>query len=69
MWRWLLVAHAVAASGHWQVKAEPQQVPSDEIAKSLAASPAQQAFAGERGGFLALFERPDYHHTVGSPNR
>jgi len=33
----LIVAHAVAASGHWQVKAEPQQARNEEIAKSIAA--------------------------------
>jgi ParB family chromosome partitioning protein len=64
----LLIAHAAAASGHWQVKAEPQQARSEDIAKSIAASPAQQAFAAERAAILALFERPDYHHTVASAN-
>jgi ParB family transcriptional regulator, chromosome partitioning protein len=64
----LIVAHAIAASGHWQVKAEPQQAKSEEIARSIAESPAQQAFATEREAILALFERPDYHHTVASTN-
>ena len=64
----LLVAHAVAASGHWQVKAEPQQAKSEAIAKSVTDSPAQQAFAAEREAMLKLFERPDYHHTVASAN-
>ncbi|MGO8867409.1 MAG: ParB/RepB/Spo0J family partition protein [Alphaproteobacteria bacterium] len=64
----LLVAHAVAASGHWQVKAEPQQARSEAIAKSIADSPAQQTFAAEREAMLKLFERPDYHHTVASAN-
>ena len=62
----LMVAHAVAASGHWQVKADPQRARSEEIAKSIAASPAQQTFAAEREAILALFERPDYQHTVAS---
>ena len=64
----LLIAHAVAASGHWQVKAEPQQAKSEAIAKSIADSPAQQAFAAERETMLTLFDRPDYHHTVASAN-
>ncbi len=64
----LLIAHAVAASGHWQVKAEPQQAKSEAIAKSIADSPAQQAFAAEREAMLKLFDRPDYHHTVASAN-
>ena len=55
----LLVAHAVAASGHWKVAADPQQARGEEIAKSIADSPAQQAFAAEREAILALFERPD----------
>ena len=58
----------MAASGHWQVKAEPQQAKSEAIAKSIADSPAQQAFAAERETMLKLFERPDYHHTVASAN-
>lgn len=64
----LMVAHAVAASGHWQIKAELQQARSEEIAMSLAASPAQAAFAAERDATLVLFERPDYHLTVASTN-
>ncbi|HEV2549411.1 MAG TPA: ParB/RepB/Spo0J family partition protein [Stellaceae bacterium] len=64
----LLVAHAIAGSGHWSVKSESQQARSEEITKSLATSPAQQAFAAERQAILTLFDRPDYHHTVASSN-
>lgn len=63
----LMVAHAVASSGHWQVKPEPQQARSDAIAKSVANSPAQQAFDAERRDVLALIDRPDYHHAVTQP--
>ena len=64
----LLVAHAVAASGHWQVKAEPQAARGEAISKSLAASPAQQEFRAEREQVLATLDRPDYHHTVAWPS-
>ena len=64
----LLVAHAVAASGQWQIKAEPQQVRNEAIARSIGGSSAQQAFAAARETMLKLFDRPDYHHTVASAN-
>lgn len=63
----LMVAHAVASSGHWQVKPEPQQARSDAVAESVANSPAQQAFDAERQAVLALLDRPDYHHSVTQP--
>lgn len=63
----LMVAHAVASSGHWQVKPEPQQARSDAIAGSVANSPAQQAFDAERQAVLALLDRPDYHNSVAQP--
>jgi ParB family chromosome partitioning protein len=50
----LMVAHAVAASGHWQVKAEPQQTRGKDIAASIVASPAQQTFATEKAAVLTL---------------
>lgn len=55
----LIVAHAVAASGHWQVKGDPQQARSEEIAKSIAASPAQQAFTAEKTAVLNLLALPE----------
>ncbi|HLG90341.1 MAG TPA: ParB N-terminal domain-containing protein [Alphaproteobacteria bacterium] len=64
----LLVAHAVASSGHWSVKPEPQQARSEEISATVAASAAQQAFAAERQTILALLARPDDRHTVASSN-
>ncbi|MEW5424046.1 ParB/RepB/Spo0J family partition protein [Amorphus sp. 3PC139-8] len=63
----LMVAHAVASSGHWQVKPEPQQARSDAIAESVTNSPAQQAFDAERQAVLALLDRPDYHRSVTQP--
>lgn len=63
----LMVAHAVASSGHWQVKPEPQQARSDAIAESVTNSPAQRAFDAERQEVLALLDWPDYHHSVTRP--
>jgi ParB family chromosome partitioning protein len=54
----LMVAHAVAASGHWQVKADPQQARTEAIAASLTASPAQAAFAQERVAVIGLLDLP-----------
>jgi ParB family chromosome partitioning protein len=64
----LMVAHAVASSGHWQVKTEPQQARGQEIAASIAASPAQQAFATEKTAVLALLAIPEDHESVSSGN-
>lgn len=49
----LMVAHAIGGSSLWQVKAEPRQPKSAEIAASLAASPAEAAFAACRAEILA----------------
>ena len=54
----LMVAHAVAASGHWQVRADPQQARTEAIAASLTASPAQAAFSEERAAVIGLLDRP-----------
>ena len=55
----LLVAHAVASSGNWQVKPEPQRTRSNDIRASVEQSPAQAAFAAEREAVLALLALPD----------
>ena len=55
----LMIAHALAASGHWRVHAEPQQARSEAIAASLKASPAQTAFAKEREAVIALLALPE----------
>jgi len=44
----MLVAHAVAGSPHWQVKADPRVPHDPAVASSLAASPAETAFAERR---------------------
>ena len=44
----MLVAHAVAGSAYWQVKADPRAPHDPAVAVSLAASPAEAAFAERR---------------------
>lgn len=53
----LMVAHAVASSGHWQVRAEPQACRGEAIAASIAGSAAQTAFETEREAVRQLLER------------
>ena len=50
----LLIAHAVAASGNWNVKLDAQRADSNTVRESLAASPAQAAFAAEAKKVRAL---------------
>jgi hypothetical protein len=57
-WR-LLIAHAIAASGYWHVKRDPQQARSGENAASVAGSTARQAFTAERQVVLGLLDQPD----------
>ena len=54
----LLVAHAIGASGNWQVKPDPQRTRSKEIAASVAQSLAQAAFNAERDAIAALLGLP-----------
>lgn len=49
----LLVAHAVAGSAYWQVKADPRAPHDPAVAASLAASPAEAAFGERRTAVLA----------------
>jgi ParB family chromosome partitioning protein len=44
----LLVAHAVAGGSYWRVEPEPQRPGAEAVGESLAASPAQAAFAERR---------------------
>jgi ParB family chromosome partitioning protein len=60
----LMVAHAIAGSGLWSVKAEPQQATNEATAKSLAASAAEAAFEAKRQAVRALLGYPDYRRTV-----
>jgi ParB family chromosome partitioning protein len=50
----LLIAHAVAASGNWNVNADPQRADNTAVRDSIAASAAQTAFAAEAKKVRAL---------------
>jgi len=50
----LLIAHAVAASGNWLVRPDAQRADSNAVRDSVAASPAQAAFAAETKKVRAL---------------
>jgi ParB family chromosome partitioning protein len=50
----LIVAHIIAGSGLWNVRAEEQRAHSEAIGMSLAASKAEAGFAEERGRISAL---------------
>jgi ParB family transcriptional regulator, chromosome partitioning protein len=55
----LIAAHVIGGSGLWQVKAEPRQAKSRDIAASLAASAAEGAFQARRAEILGLLEIAD----------
>lgn len=50
----LLIAHAVAASGNWRVLPDARRPDSKAVEESVAASPAQTAFAAEAKAVRAL---------------
>jgi len=50
----LMVAHAAAPSGNWQVKSDPQRSRNDDVKDSIARAPAQAAFKAERDQVVAL---------------
>ena len=60
----LMVAHAIAGSGLWSVKPEPQQTRNEAIAASLAASASDATFAAKRGEVLALLGFSDEEIAV-----
>lgn len=60
----LMVAHVIGGSGLWQVKAEPRQANSQEVADSLAASVAEAEFRTRRTEILALLEIADEDQMI-----
>jgi len=52
----MLVAHAVAGSPYWQVKADPRAPHDPAIAASVAASPAEAAFAERRRAVVEILD-------------
>jgi ParB family chromosome partitioning protein len=61
----LAVAHMIAGSPRWNVKADPQRADREEIAATVTASKAQAAFEAERQSVLQLLDlEPGYLGTV-----
>lgn len=61
----LMVAHALAPSGNWIVKPDPQRARSPEIGASIAKSAAQAKFNEERQAVEALLGKAMERDTVG----
>lgn len=55
----LLIAHAVASSGNWTVKHDPQRSRSNDIATSIEQCDAQIAFVAEREAVTKLLDLPE----------
>ncbi|SJM32015.1 chromosome partitioning protein ParB [Mesorhizobium delmotii] len=64
----LMVAHAIAGSGLWQVRREPQRAAHEIVAASLAACKAEAAFAEKRREVVALLGQPDEDGTIAGGN-
>lgn len=60
----LMLAHALAPTGNWSVKSDPQRARSNDIATSIAGSPAQAKFAAERDAIAALLGKAKHGDTV-----
>jgi ParB family chromosome partitioning protein len=60
----LMVAHALAPTGNWNVKPDPQRARSNEIGASVAASPAQAAFEAEHTAIDALLGKAKEGNTL-----
>jgi ParB family chromosome partitioning protein len=60
----LAVAQIVAGSALWTVRADDQRANTEAIAKSLSASPADQAFVEKRKTLLTMLGNPDYHRNI-----
>lgn len=60
----LMLAHAIAGSPLWQVRAEPQQSRHEAIDASLANAPAQTEFTTRQADVLALLNLPEDRATV-----
>jgi ParB family chromosome partitioning protein len=64
----LMVAHAIAGSSLWQVSPDRHPAVGETIAASLAASPAQAAFADRCEAVRRLLDLPDDHETIAHGN-
>ncbi|WP_245307049.1 ParB/RepB/Spo0J family partition protein [Mesorhizobium sp. SEMIA 3007] len=64
----LMVAHAIAGSGLWQVRREPQRTANEAVAASIAACKAEAAFAEKRRAVLALLGQADEEGAIAGGN-
>ena len=64
----LMVAHAIAGSHNWNIKADPQRADKESIAKSVSQSKSQIAFNEEKKGILKLLKLPKHHNFVTQAN-
>ena len=55
----LIAVHLLCGSALWRVDPEPQRCRSEAMADSLAAAPAQAAFAAERAALRAMLDLPE----------
>lgn len=60
----LMVAHAIAGSGLWQVKPEPQQARDKAITESIAGSATEAALKARRSEVRELLHLPDDGDTI-----
>ena len=60
----LMIAHAVAGSGLWQVTPEPQQTRTEAVAASVAGSASEVAFNTRRAGVQTLLGLAEDGTTV-----
>jgi len=64
----LMVAHAITGSKLWTVKLEPQKSRNEEVAASLAATPAIAVFNAKRRDVLALLGLPEDEPVIAGGN-
>lgn len=64
----LMVAHAIAGSTLWTVELEPQNSRNEEVAASVASSPAIAAFNAKRREVLALLGSPEDEPAIAGGN-
>lgn len=64
----LLVAHAVASSGHWQVRPEPLRSRKTSVTTSIETSPANALFETERQAVRELLGLPEGQSEVTRPD-
>ncbi len=60
----LMVAHAIAPTGNWNVKSDPQRARSNEIGASITKSAGQAKFEAEREAIEALLGKSMEGDTV-----